>query len=381
MVIYHPREDSYLIQKHIKDYATSNVLDMGTGSGVLAKTAAECKKTKQVIAVDINPEVIEFVKKQKLDKVKVIQSDLFSNIKQCFDLVIFNPPYLPDDPRIKDVALDGGKHGYEVIERFLDDVNNHLNKEGKILLLFSSLSKKEKIHEFLQRNCFTYKQLDKEKHSFEELFVYLIEKSSLLKKLEAEKLKHITYFTKGHRGFLYKAKLGKKNVVVKAENPSSKAFGRIMIEGNWLKKLNKEKIGPKLLIAKNDYVIYEYVKGEFILDFIEKANKEQIIKVLRKSFEQCFALDKIKVNKEEMHHPVKHILVDDKLNVVMLDFERTHYTNKPKNVTQFCQFISSMQDVLIKKNIKIDKKEMIKLAKKYKQNNDLSEIRKFFGNL
>ena len=154
-----------------------------------------------------------------------------------------------------------------------------------------------------------------------------------------------------------------------------------MIEGNWLKKLNKEKIGPKLLIAKNDYVIYEYVKGEFILDFIEKANKEQIIKVLRKSFEQCFALDKIKVNKEEMHHPVKHILVDDKLNVVMLDFERTHYTNKPKNVTQFCQFISSMQDVLIKKNIKIDKKEMIKLAKKYKQNNDLSEIRKFFGNL
>ena len=201
MVIYHPREDSYLIQKHIKDYATSNVLDMGTGSGVLAKTAAECKKTKQVIAVDINPEVIEFVKKQKLDKVKVIQSDLFSNIKQCFDLVIFNPPYLPDDPRIKDVALDGGKHGYEVIERFLDDVNNHLNKEGKILLLFSSLSKKEKIHEFLQRNCFTYKQLDKEKHSFEELFVYLIEKSSLLKKLEAEKLKHITYFTKGHRGF------------------------------------------------------------------------------------------------------------------------------------------------------------------------------------
>ena len=157
MEIYQPREDSYLLQKHLKDYCKGNVLEIGTGSGILALEAA---KYANVLAVDINPEAVKFVQKnvkqQNLKNVKVIESDLFSKVTGKFDLVIFNPPYLPDPEKdyARDIALDGGKKGYELIERFLDNVNSYLVENGKILLLFSSLSKKKKVCEILDRNLF-----------------------------------------------------------------------------------------------------------------------------------------------------------------------------------------------------------------------------------
>jgi len=49
------------------------------------------------------------------------------------------------------------------------------------------------------------------------------------------------------------------------------------------------------------------------------------------------------VNKFEMHHPTKHILIKagkpSRKTVVMIDFERCRWTEKPKNVTQFVQFL------------------------------------------
>ena len=111
MSIYEPREDSYLLQKLVKleTKTTDKVLDMGTGSGIQAKTAYEI--TKDVTAVDINPECLN------INNIKTIQSDLFNNIQESYDLIIFNPPYLPEDPNEpKDSALatTGGKEGHEI---------------------------------------------------------------------------------------------------------------------------------------------------------------------------------------------------------------------------------------------------------------------------
>jgi len=80
-------------------------------------------------------------------------------------------------------------------------------------------------------------------------------------------------------------------------------------------------------------------------------------------------MDKLKVNKKEMHHPVKHIIVkNDK--AFMIDFERCFKTNKPKNVTQFSQFIMSnnLEELLNKKGFKIDKIKLLKILIKYKHN-------------
>jgi release factor glutamine methyltransferase len=168
-MIYEPREDSHLLQKTIKPYAKGTVLDMGTGSGIQAVEAR--KYTFKVLGVDIDPEVIKECKK-KFPTIEFRTSNLFSNVREKFNLITFNPPYLPEDPMLKDIALDGGPLGYEVIEAFLIEAKEHLNNNGTILLLFSSLSHKNKIHEILKREKYSYKEIANEKMAFEELYVY-----------------------------------------------------------------------------------------------------------------------------------------------------------------------------------------------------------------
>lgn len=175
-------------------------------------------------------------------------------------------------------------------------------------------------------------------------------------------------FTHGHRGILYTGKYKGKKITIKAKRPESEAVGRIENEGNWLKRLNKKGIGPKLVIAEKNFFAYEFVEGEFICDYVEKSTKPKIVKLLRTVLDQCFILDQLNVDKEEMHHPVKHIVVTAKGQAVMLDFERAHIDLKPKNVTQFCQFLISTRfgGLLREKGIKVKREKMIKLARRYK---------------
>ncbi len=137
-MIYEPREDSFLLQKYVGKYARGKVLDIGTGSGIHALTAME--KTKDVLAVDIDEYSVIYAKNKG---VNAIQSDLFENIKGKFDLIIFNPPYLPKEAmENKEVSklVSGGRVGNEIINDFLKKVRDHLSSDGKILLSFSSLS-------------------------------------------------------------------------------------------------------------------------------------------------------------------------------------------------------------------------------------------------
>jgi len=165
-MIYMPEEDSFLLAKFVREYAKGKVLDMGVGSGILMEAALE--KNSNVKGVDIDKEAVEYCKKKKLD---VSYSDLFSNVKEKFDLIIFNPPYLPED-EIKDKDLIGGKKGYELIERFFLEVDKYLNENGKILILFSSLTNKEKVDEIIKKK-FKFKLLKEESYFFEKLYIYL----------------------------------------------------------------------------------------------------------------------------------------------------------------------------------------------------------------
>jgi release factor glutamine methyltransferase len=179
-MIYQPVEDSYLLvnelKKHLKNKnKKTSILDMGSGSGIQAQTCKDLGFTN-IITADINQEVIEHLKKQGL---KTIQTDLFSNInkKQKFDLIIFNPPYLPEDkrePEDSKLVTTAGKKGYEIIIKFLKQAKLHLNKKGKIFLLFSSLSKPNIIKNKTKVLGYTMSLLAKQKIPFEELYVYEI---------------------------------------------------------------------------------------------------------------------------------------------------------------------------------------------------------------
>lgn len=173
-MIYEPQEDSYLLLKYVKKYSFGEVLDIGTGSGILAEGALNSKKVKSVLAVDINKEAIKLVKSKGINA-KI--SNLFSKVKGRFDAIIFNPPYLPVDineDQESRISTTGGKKGYEILERFFKNVKIHLNKNGIILVVFSSLTNKRKVIGIIKKNGFKFKLLEKKKISFEELFVYII---------------------------------------------------------------------------------------------------------------------------------------------------------------------------------------------------------------
>ncbi|MBI4141354.1 50S ribosomal protein L11 methyltransferase, partial [Candidatus Woesearchaeota archaeon] len=67
--VYFPREDSVTLAHQVSEHAKGVVLDVGTGTGIQAVSAAASSKVKKVFAVDINPAAIGFCRKNsKLDK-------------------------------------------------------------------------------------------------------------------------------------------------------------------------------------------------------------------------------------------------------------------------------------------------------------------------
>lgn len=178
-------------------------------------------------------------------------------------------------------------------------------------------------------------------------------------------------YAKGKRGLVYTADYKGKKIAIKIKNPKSTAIARIEIEAKFLKKLNKYGIGPKFIFFKNDELGMEFIHGELFRDYIQKNDKKKIIKVIRDIFEQLYTMDKLGINKEEMHHPVKHIIIN-KNKPYLIDFERCHYSQKPKNVTQFVQYIARLSELLKEKGIFIDKEKISRAARDYKREYSLA---------
>ncbi len=172
-MIYEPSVDSFLLGEYVKKFCKDKtVLDMGAGSGFLGLIAKK-NGAKLVDCADINPEAVQACKGKGLNAFK---SDLFSNVTRKYDLIIFNPPYLPADRREDKesaVITTGGKKGSEVLERFLKTCKEHLNHHGKILLVVSNLT--GNVEKFFNANGFFYSLLDTKKVFFEELRVYSLE--------------------------------------------------------------------------------------------------------------------------------------------------------------------------------------------------------------
>ncbi len=369
-MVYEPKEDSYLLLEQVKKYAKGNVLEIGTGKGLQAVEAA--KKAEKVIATDVDDEAIKISKeraKKENVQIEFLKSDLFEKVEGKYDLIIFNAPYLPTDKRDPDVALDGGKHGYELLQKFLDDVDDYMVAEGKALIVFSSKTNKRKVHEILDENLLEYKEAAKKTVFFEDIYVYLVWKSDLLKEFEKKELFGVKYLAKGKRSKVYSC--NDKKYCIKVEDSSSGAINRAVTEAKWLKKLNQKGIGPKLIDAEENYIVMEYVEGERIDKFLEtEKDKQKIFEVVLEVLGQCKELDDMNVTKEEMHRPFKHIIVGEK--PVMIDFERCHTDLNSKNVTQFLDYLTSgkTKKLLRDKGIRLDKKEVVELSKNYKDKKD-----------
>lgn len=150
--VLHPGPETVtLIQKAI-DYILKNrskvVLDLCTGSGVIAVVVAKkCQATK-VIATDISPEALQVAKSNALAngvEVEFLRGNLFASVfGRLFYVIISNPPYvknnaisdLPDFVKkfAPHVAIDGGYDGLFFHRAILKEAGKYLSKNGVIFL-------------------------------------------------------------------------------------------------------------------------------------------------------------------------------------------------------------------------------------------------------
>lgn len=150
MSIYQPAEDSYLMSRILKEQLplmlksnpNLNFLEIGAGSGIHLETAKSIGIEKEnIFSSDIDKKSVSHC---NLLGFNCIHSDLFENIQGKYDIIIFNPPYLPEDskePKNSRLATTGGKKGNEIIIKFLEQAKNYLKPNGKIFLITSSLAK------------------------------------------------------------------------------------------------------------------------------------------------------------------------------------------------------------------------------------------------
>lgn len=132
--------------EHLPLKENQNFLDMWCGCGVIWITAFLKYHLKKVVCADINPYAVENtrenISKHNLwDKVKVVQSDVFSNINsdEKFDLIFRNAPYFDGDFDENNILYWAMyDKNYEHIKRFIVEWQKYLKEWGKIMIWFSS---------------------------------------------------------------------------------------------------------------------------------------------------------------------------------------------------------------------------------------------------
>ena len=126
------------------DLTGKHVADVGTGSGILALSAARAGAAS-VLGIDINPNAVQSVAENAPanglgDRVQAVCSDLFSNVPsdRSFDVILSSPPSFPGEPRdIADRAWHAGP-GYRDLLPLFEQARERLAPGGRFFLLLSS---------------------------------------------------------------------------------------------------------------------------------------------------------------------------------------------------------------------------------------------------
>jgi len=136
--VYRPSDDSYLLLAAASVSPGERFLEVGAGAGLLALHAA---RITDAVATDMNPDAVVLLRGNAHKNgvsLGVVRTDLMAGLRGPFDVVAFNPPYLPGNPGDGiERAWHGGREGSEVAIRFLRDLPRVLDPDGRAYLLLS----------------------------------------------------------------------------------------------------------------------------------------------------------------------------------------------------------------------------------------------------
>lgn len=367
--IYEPQEDSfmflYFLQSFFKNQSKElKICEVGVGSGYLISNIAGNFSNFKYYGSDINEFAVKITKQKLKEKNilgKIELGNLFEKFNDLkFDVIFFNTPYLPledkeklEDLEILDRAIYGGKKGYETIFEFIDKLNDKLENSGIAFILFSSYSHLDKICNKLDLNNFKFKIEVKKDFFFESLYILRIEKNDILKQLSSFNLENISYLTSGKHSKVYLADYKDKQVIIKYAQKNV-----IQKEKLFLDKLSKKKYIPKIYFSDENFIVLEKINGFIPKEVFINLPKSDILFFLNSCLEICFDLDQELIQKFELTNPYKHIFYLDNLEVKFIDFERSIFSENPKNTRQFLQFILRNQRLLEKKEILLNTKKI-----------------------
>ncbi len=167
-----PRQDTELIidlvLKQFDKKSKLNILDLGTGSGVIGITLSKLYPDSIITISDISPKALKVanknIKKHKVNNINTIESNWFDSFKEkeFFDLILSNPPYIAEgDSHLTNLelkyeptnALVSAKNGFSDIFKIIDSTPNFLKPQGK-LFIEHGYTQADKVKNYLQQKSF-----------------------------------------------------------------------------------------------------------------------------------------------------------------------------------------------------------------------------------
>ena len=169
-LVYIPSDDTFLLAENLDIKEGQSVLEIGTGSGLVSMYAS--RLTDDITATDINYNALELAEenfeKNNINTIKLEFGDLFEPVKdKKFDVILSEEEDIIDSDL--NYAFDGGSDGRKIIDRFLNEVKNHLNDGGCVQIIQSSLSNTEQTLVKLDQLGFIAELAKSEKFFFEEI--------------------------------------------------------------------------------------------------------------------------------------------------------------------------------------------------------------------
>lgn len=162
-------ETELLVESAIEFLRTRNspsFLEIGVGSGCISVSVLAEVAEAKAIAVDVSPIALRVAganaaRHGVVERLELLRGDLFAAVNQKFDLIVSNPPYIPDNdlatlqPEVAKfephIALFAGDDGLEVVERIINEAGDLL-LPGGVLLIEIGFGQADKVRDLLERS-------------------------------------------------------------------------------------------------------------------------------------------------------------------------------------------------------------------------------------
>jgi putative serine/threonine protein kinase len=147
---------------------------------------------------------------------------------------------------------------------------------------------------------------------------------------------------KGFVGIVVLARVDSGQVAMKIRRIDADRSG-MQHEAEMLRLANKVGVGPCLIGVSVNFLLMEFVEGDFLPKWLEnhrgKGTIKQIRSILHEVLEQCWLLDRAGLDHGELSHASKHIIVRANDKPCIIDFETASIIRRKSNVTSICQYL------------------------------------------